>query len=180
MIAAVKIAKEKGCVLHIVSDANTFFIEAILESYKQTSFFTEIHTNPARFDETGRLLIERYHNNHKREAKYLYEGHEKLVSIHDCVKCNVNICKGKILRNLREKYPQKKIIYIGDGSGDYCAATELTEEEFLLVRVGEDLKNGFGLEKVIEKKQGVKANIQKWNDAKQVLQIFEKILSVQN
>ena len=75
---------------------------------------------------------------------------------HDCEICPVNMCKGTILR--RElfadtpgehyvSWPERKILYVGDGGGDYCAALALRAHDTLLVR------RGFRLEKVLVRKR---------------------------
>lgn len=48
--------------LKIVSDANTFFIETILNHYGIRELFSEIYTNPSFIDDEGRLKIFPHHN----------------------------------------------------------------------------------------------------------------------
>ena len=42
-----------------------------------------------------------------------------------CSKCPSNMCKGKIMEAMLEKFQPARVVYIGDGSGDYCPATRL-------------------------------------------------------
>ncbi|KAK9281219.1 hypothetical protein L1049_004114 [Liquidambar formosana] len=55
VIPAIKSANALGCDLKIVSDANLFFIETILEHHGLRNYFSEIYTNPSFVDEEGRL-----------------------------------------------------------------------------------------------------------------------------
>ncbi|KAK9032482.1 hypothetical protein V6N11_056744 [Hibiscus sabdariffa] len=57
IIQAIKYVHELGCDLKIVSDANVFFIDTILEHHGLRECFSEIHTNPSFIDEEGRLRI---------------------------------------------------------------------------------------------------------------------------
>lgn len=53
------------CDLRIVSDANLFFIETILEHLGLRNCFSEINTNPGFVDEQGRLRILPFHDFNK-------------------------------------------------------------------------------------------------------------------
>ena len=67
-------------------------------------------TNPAYFDETGRLRIGPFH-----------------LKAHGCNRCPSNMCKGKVIDNWVTTKSYSRIIYVGDGSGDYCATLSLRE-----------------------------------------------------
>ncbi|CAO3653068.1 unnamed protein product [Cunninghamella blakesleeana] len=51
MIATLKLLKEHGTKVVIMSDANTFFIDTILKAYGVTHLVDDIITNPAYYDE---------------------------------------------------------------------------------------------------------------------------------
>lgn len=54
---------------------------------------------------------------------------------HECTsQCPSNMCKGLILDQIRHKYTPQRIVYIGDGSGDFCPCIRLTESDFALAR----------------------------------------------
>jgi pyridoxal phosphate phosphatase PHOSPHO2 len=174
MIQAIGLAKQKGSVQHIVSDANTFFIESILTSYHIRDSFSEIHTNPSYWED-NKLIIARYHNNHLRPKQYL-EHTRNEVKLHSCKNCPVNMCKGDIVKNL----PIDKdglVIYIGDGGGDYCPITLLKNSDIALVRIGKNHRWGqeFSLLKKIERIGNVNAKIQTWKNGGDLLQIFETL-----
>jgi len=82
MRTAIREAKERaGAQLVILSDANTFFIESILEAFQCGDIFSRIITNPVAPDPaTGLLRVKRY------------IGPEDPP--HQCTRCAVNLCKG--------------------------------------------------------------------------------------
>eukprot|EP00249_Psilotum_nudum_P011923 c23469_g1_i1 orf=1022-1531(+) len=125
-INAIKTAHASGCELRIVSDANTFFIRTILEKYGLTKCFKEIHSNPAYIDEQKALRILPFH--------------PKSDPPHGCPLCPPNMCKGWIIDNIRASFPTdakpKRIIYLGDGCGDYCPSTRLGIRDYVLPREG--------------------------------------------
>jgi pyridoxal phosphate phosphatase PHOSPHO2 len=49
------------CELRILSDANAFFIDAILAHHGLAAYFSGTDTNPAHVDAAGRLRIRPYH-----------------------------------------------------------------------------------------------------------------------
>lgn len=67
------------CDLRILSDANQFFIEKILEHHDLLGCFSKIYTNPTFVDEQGRLRIFPYH--------------DSTLSPHGCSLCPSNLCK---------------------------------------------------------------------------------------
>jgi len=67
------------CDLRIVSDANTFFIETILEHLKIRECFSDIISNPSYINEDGRLQILPYHDFNNFS--------------HGCTLCPPNMCK---------------------------------------------------------------------------------------
>ena len=66
------------CELRIISDANQFYIETILEHHDVLRCFSQINTNPTRIDEEKRLGIFPFHD---------------LNSPHGCNLCPPNMCK---------------------------------------------------------------------------------------
>lgn len=59
--AAIKTAHALGCELRVLSDANAFFIDAILAHHGLAAYFSGTDTNPAHVDAAGRLRIRPYH-----------------------------------------------------------------------------------------------------------------------
>ncbi|KAK9121197.1 hypothetical protein Syun_018814 [Stephania yunnanensis] len=122
--SAIKIAHSLGCDLKIVSDANVFFIETILKHHGLLDFFSEINTNPSLVDKQGRLRIFPYHD----------------LTSSSCISnldsCPSNMCKGRIIERIKANGEEgnKRIIYLGDGKGDYCPSLRLRSNDFVMPR----------------------------------------------
>ncbi|CAM9796073.1 unnamed protein product [Choristocarpus tenellus] len=111
MFDAVCLAGRAGAEQAIVSDANTVFIEQVLSHHGLRPLFTKgIHTNSGAFKEDGRLDI---------------GPHWAKESPHGCPRCPPNMCKGSILEEIVGRGPEgerkyDKVVYVGDGKGDFC------------------------------------------------------------
>lgn len=163
VISAIKAAHALGCELRIVSDANMFFIETILNHLGLKDYFSEINTNPGFVDEQERLRISPYH--------------DFTQSSHCCSLCPPNMCKGLIIERIQasiSKDGSKKIIYLGDGAGDYCPSLKLTEADYMMPR-----KNFPVWDLISENPLLVKAEIHEWINGAELervlLQIIERI-----
>lgn len=116
-----KIEKVQQVDVIIVSDGNTEFISAVLEVAGCRGAIKKVYANPARFDETGRLRIDRY-------------------CLHDCPSCKKGAvtCKRKMLSDISlSKY--NRIVYIGDGRNDVCPCLDLltsSKDFFIVAREG--------------------------------------------
>ncbi|RDY01021.1 Inorganic pyrophosphatase 2, partial [Mucuna pruriens] len=161
MIHAIKAAHALGCDLRIVSDANTFFIETILKHLEIRECFSEINTNPCYINEEGRLRILPYHDFNK--------------SPHGCALCPPNMCKGVIIEKIQESIlcsgEKKRLIYVGDGSGDYCPSLRLKEEDFVMPR-----KNYPVWDLICKDPLLVKAEIHEWSDGEELERISQKLI----
>ncbi|KAK3161784.1 hypothetical protein QOZ80_1BG0081380 [Eleusine coracana subsp. coracana] len=128
--AAIRAAYTLGCDLRVLSDANAFFIDTILAHHGLRGLFTEVNTNPSHIDSSGRLRIGPCHHFDPSSGP-----------AHGCQvgTCPPNMCKGLVLdRVLREaQVARKRVVYIGDGRGDYCPALRLRRgEDFVMPRRG--------------------------------------------
>ena len=119
------LSKQPGTELIIISDSNTVFIDTILKSHGIHSYFKKVYTNPAEFNSEGLLEIRECHVNNT------------------CDHSPPNMCKDRILREHIESMgvtrAEQRIVYVGDGSGDFCAATGLTAQDFVIARKGYSL-----------------------------------------
>ncbi|XP_077217154.1 thiamine phosphate phosphatase-like protein [Tasmannia lanceolata] len=125
IIRSIKSAYALGCDLRIVSDANFFFIETILKHHGLFDYFSEINTNPTFVDEDGKLRI--------------FPFHDFNSSPHGCNlnSCSLNICKGVVIERIQASVSaerKKRIIYLGDGKGDFCPALKLGEGDYVMPR----------------------------------------------
>ncbi|KAL0441433.1 UNVERIFIED_CONTAM: Inorganic pyrophosphatase 2 [Sesamum radiatum] len=163
VVPAIKKAHALGCDLRIVSDANMFFIETILDHLDIKDCFTEINTNPSYVDDQGRLRISPYVDFH--------------TSPHGCNLCPPNMCKGMIIERIQAfiaKEGKKRMIYLGDGSGDFCPSLKLKEGDFMMPR-----KNYPVWDLICENRAVLRAEIHEWADGVELervlLELIEKI-----
>ena len=104
----------------IISDANTIFIECILQECGVRDVIKEVFSNPAQFEPSGRLRVKHYHS-------------------HTCGTCchSPNLCKGHVLKDYLKANPSyEKVIYAGDGRGDFCPAASLRKQDVVVCREG--------------------------------------------
>ncbi|KAF8051476.1 hypothetical protein N665_1717s0010 [Sinapis alba] len=162
VITAIKSAHALGCELRIVSDANTFFIETFLEHLKIREYFSEINTNPGLVDEQGRLIISPYHDFTK--------------SSHGCSLCPPNMCKGLIIERIQASFTKEeskmKMIYLGDGAGDYCPSLRLKAEDYMMPR-----KNFPVWDLIIQNPTLVKATVRDWTNGEGMERILMGIIN---
>lgn len=195
-ITAVKSVYSLGCDLRIVSDANMFFIETILEHHGLIRYFSEINTNSCHVDEDGKLRISPYHDFHS--------------SSHDCSLCPPHMCKvittmltpvcklltsfvllpplpnwtidyiplqiqGVIIERIQmeasEQGKTTRFIYLGDGSGDYCPSLKLSKTDYVMPREDYPL-----CQLISNNPLAVKAEVHKWMDAKDQMSVLLKLI----
>ncbi|XP_022151617.1 inorganic pyrophosphatase 1-like [Momordica charantia] len=159
VVPAIRAAYALGCDLRIVSDANPFFIETILNHFGIRECFSEIHTNPSFVDEQGRLRISPIHHFHESPHNF----------------CPPNMCKGIVMERIQASLMsegKKKFIYLGDGSGDYCPSLKLREGDFLMPR-----KNFPIWELISQNPLVIKAEIHEWSDGEELERILLRLIN---
>ncbi|KAG0454854.1 hypothetical protein HPP92_024146 [Vanilla planifolia] len=128
------------CDLRVVSDANAFFIEAIVERHGIMECFTEIITNPSYVDDEGRPAF---------PIPQLRQVLSRMPHLPP------NTCKVSLLPRLSTasilnplRWPHfaeqdhgedssrgaKRVIYLGDGKGDYCPSLQLEYGDSVMPR----------------------------------------------
>ncbi|XP_063067859.1 pyridoxal phosphate phosphatase PHOSPHO2 [Engraulis encrasicolus] len=146
----------------IISDANTLFIDWVLEGAGLQPAFDKVFSNPGSIDTRGYITVQCYHS-------------------HECVKCPINMCKKKILEEFLEdqnklgiKY--SRTIYVGDGSNDLCPLKCMREEDIAMPR------KGFTLERLlqagVESKEGtlLKPRVVVWSSATEILSELKAVI----
>uniref|UniRef100_A0A5B7BHE1 Putative inorganic pyrophosphatase 3 n=1 Tax=Davidia involucrata TaxID=16924 RepID=A0A5B7BHE1_DAVIN len=160
IIAAIKSAHALGCDLRIISDANQFFIETILKHHGLLGFFSEINTNPTFVDGEGMLKISPYHD---------------LASPpHGCNLCPPNMCKGLVIERIQASISEnrkKRIIYLGDGRGDFCPSLKLGEGDHVMPR-----KNFPLWERICNNPMLIKAGVDEWSDGEELERILLQLI----
>jgi len=157
-------------VVSIVSDANQFFIETILKHHRVNHLVHQIYTNPALVHCDNNSL----HLTH-------YCAHINVP--HQCLTCPVNMCKGEIIERLISQEVDQQadsnetfIVYVGDGSNDFCAAKRLGQNDLLFAR------RGYRLEKhILQSEEKLRCKVEYWSNWKELLSLFEhyKIVAAQ-
>ncbi|CAN0881725.1 Inorganic pyrophosphatase 1 [Linum grandiflorum] len=159
VVPAIKSAYALGCELRIVSDANLFFIETILEHLGLRSYFSEINTNPGFVDELGRVRISPHH--------------DFTTSLHGCTLCPPNMCKGLVMERMQQaKEEGTQMIYLGDGAGDYCPSLKLTETDYVMPR-----KNFPVWDLISRNPMVIKAEIHEWSDGADLERVLLQIIA---
>jgi pyridoxal phosphate phosphatase PHOSPHO2 len=161
VIQAIKLAAEKGADLAILSDANTHYIDVILRHHELQHLFSKVVTNFAHFDEIQQSLV--------------IAPYQPVDTPHMCDRCPPNLCKGGVLTHWREKLseqnPDLRVMYIGDGGGDFCPCMLLKEGDIILCR------NKWALHKkllAVPPPDFVRAEMVPWNTGADILATFEK------
>ncbi|KAI5123066.1 hypothetical protein M0805_000500 [Coniferiporia weirii] len=158
MIRAIKKLKARTDVdttFFILSNSNSVFISTILQAKEITDIFDLVVTNPAEWDPSGLLKLRR---------RVDPDGPQ-----HSCiVGCSPNMCKGDELDTfLKDRASYDRVVYVGDGSNDFCPVIRLREQDTILCRTHR------GLQRRIDQEGGVRCNIKYWGGAWEVEEIFD-------
>uniref|UniRef100_A0A0D3A3F7 UDP N-acetylglucosamine O-acyltransferase C-terminal domain-containing protein n=1 Tax=Brassica oleracea var. oleracea TaxID=109376 RepID=A0A0D3A3F7_BRAOL len=167
IVEAIKSAKSLGCDLKIVSDANQFFIEKILEQHDLLDCFSDIYTNPTSVDEIGKLRISPYHGG----------GAAASTPPHSCNLCPPNLCKGLVMDHIRASSSSPKdqiltrFIYLGDGGGDFCPTLKLRECDCVMPRTNYPL-----WKRISDNPSLIKADVKEWSSAEELQRILMQLI----
>ncbi|KAG8906711.1 hypothetical protein FRB99_006309 [Tulasnella sp. 403] len=165
MVRAVKklqAAKSPETTFLCLSNANQVYINTILEARGLTDLFDEIVTNPATWKESGLLEVRRRVDPNGPQ--------------HSCqVGCNPNMCKGEELTAYLERKGETfdRMVYIGDGTNDFCPILRFRAQDLVLAR------SFRGLQERIKKEgdaAGLKPQVKYWGGAWEVEEIFIGLL----
>ncbi|TYZ64315.1 hypothetical protein PybrP1_007532 [[Pythium] brassicae (nom. inval.)] len=162
MLDAARLAAgSPGAVLAIVSDANSVYIESMLEHHALAGCVREVVTNPAAFD-GPRLRVQPFHALH--------------LAPHGCTDCPANMCKGRILDRLRGDHGGgfAHVLYVGDGSGDFCPSTRLGAHDVVFARADDADGKSYGLlKKVRASPERVQARVVPWRSGEDIFHHFQ-------
>lgn len=146
----------------IISDSNSIFINRWLKSRKLEHVVSRIFTNPAYYNDAGRMRVDGYH-------------------IQDtCHLSTVNLCKGQILMDYVDKRRKQgrryeRIVYVGDGKNDLCPILRLSQTDLACPRKGYVL-----VEKLskLPRDATTKARVVQWDDGRDLRRNLEQILEL--
>jgi pyridoxal phosphate phosphatase PHOSPHO2 len=157
MVTLLKTLKEKyNAKIVIISDANDWMIQQILDANNVSHLVDEIYTH--------RCSV--YAN--ETHLKQMFKL-EHYIDKHDCqYYCMKNICKGDIMKQLMSQGGYERVWYVGDGKNDYCAAVQLRpgNQDCVFIREGHEFQ------KLLESldKSDIKSKVVYWNTYDQLLQ----------
>ncbi|KAH9820577.1 phosphatase phospho-type [Melampsora americana] len=143
----------------ILSNSNLEFIKIVLNYHQfDLNLFQSIITNPAEFNQDGMLVL-------NRRIPFDFPIQ------HSCVHgCSPNMCKGEELKKFLDSSEIKfdRIVYVGDGSNDFCPITQFKSNDVALIR------RNMGLSKKIKEDMNELVKCEKvyWNDAWELEMIF--------
>jgi pyridoxal phosphate phosphatase PHOSPHO2 len=160
IVPVIKTLHASGCELRIVSDANMFFIETILDHLGIRNCFSEINSNPGYVDDEGRLRISPYVD---------FQS-----SPHGCSRCPPNMCKGMVIERIQasmSKEGKKRMIYLGDGIGDFCPSLKLKEGDIVMPR-----KNFPVWDLICKNRAILRAEIREWSDGEELEQLLPELV----
>ncbi|XP_076348688.1 pyridoxal phosphate phosphatase PHOSPHO2-like isoform X3 [Tachypleus tridentatus] len=128
----------------IISDSNSMFIDHILKVGQVAHTVSEVFTNPAYFDQSGRLHVKEFHVQDR------------------CTLSSKNLCKGEILQLYIKKRSSEGIqfcrtAFIGDGNHDFCPCLQLSVNDLIFPRIGFSL-----CRKLSRNPEMIKAKIYPW------------------
>ncbi|KAG8823007.1 hypothetical protein FRC19_004815 [Serendipita sp. 401] len=156
-VTRLKASEDQNATFFCLSNANQVFIDTILKDKKLDDLFYKITTNPAEWREDGLLVVRR--------------RVDPTGPQHTCtVGCSPNMCKGEELTAfLVEHGEYDKVVYIGDGSNDFCPVVRLREQDTVFARTAR------GLQRRIEREgaqAGLKCKVVYWEGAWEIEEAF--------
>ena len=138
----------------VISDANTIYIDEISQEKGIDGYLKKVITNPAHYDDAGRLHISRFTSTDQ----------------HCCPRCPPNLCKGRELRRfIQESQIYDRIVYIGDGANDFCPSITLSVPDDCMPRKGYRFSE---LLKEDKNRELIVAKVTEWETASDLLERF--------
>ena len=137
----------------IISGALDEFVKIFLDANGILEYVTDVLSTPATITDEGKIVIKNYPENW----------------IGPCPVTGRKLCKENVLKDYihRKNNQYDELVYVGDGSNDFCAAQTLGIKDTICPR------QGYTLEKMLKKEEEcISAQITPWNDG---LDLIEKL-----
>jgi 2,3-diketo-5-methylthio-1-phosphopentane phosphatase len=143
----------------IISGANTLFLKWVLDKNNLNDLFKFYISNPAIPCDKHIIKIKQFHE-------------------HDCDRCDQAQCKGVMVKEflrMKKEYnvTYSNLLFIGDGSNDYCPSKLFNEQDYLFPRME------FPLYRMLYNKGYVnrlKCNVHSWKDGFAIIDVIKKLL----
>ncbi|EEB92386.1 hypothetical protein MPER_09113 [Moniliophthora perniciosa FA553] len=148
MVRAVTNLKARGKTTFLcLSNANSVFISTILKEKGLETLFSEIITNPAEFEESGLLKLRR-----RVDPQGPQHNCEELTAF------------------LERHAPEfDRVVYVGDGSNDFCPVLRLRSQDIVCCRTFGGLPKRIARD---GEKFGLKCQVKYWTGAWELEEIF--------
>lgn len=101
----------------VLSGACDLVVEECLRAHDLLQFVEKIESNPVR----------------QMHPVIIIDDYEKPLQT-DCALCEPNLCKGSVIDRYRKRDSYEKIIFVGDGDNDVCAALHLNEGDCVFAK----------------------------------------------
>jgi pyridoxal phosphate phosphatase PHOSPHO2 len=102
----------------IISNACDLVVEECLRAHNLFQYVDKIESNPVRQIDPI-IIIDEYEN----------------PLLNKCQICEPNLCKGSIIDQYRDRNLYDRIIFIGDGDNDVCAALHLNKTDYVFAKI---------------------------------------------
>ncbi|KAL0579167.1 hypothetical protein V5O48_002848 [Marasmius crinis-equi] len=143
-----------------LSNANSVFIDTILKEKKLETLFEEVITNPAKWEDSGLLNLKR------RDLSTIV----LLAAARICAKLTKALDPpGQELDAFLAKHAPAydRIVYVGDGSNDFCPILHLRSQDLALCRTFGGLHK-----RIARDGERLKCQIKYWTGAWEIEEIF--------
>lgn len=143
----------------IMSNACDLVIKECLKAQNLLQYVYSIESNPVR--EIYPIII--------------IDEYEKPLQT-ECKICEPNLCKGSIIEKYRQKETIDRIIFVGDGDNDVCAALRLNKNDLAFAKYDETLNKIYPMYDILKKRylHQLKADLFTWNTMKDIQEILKK------
>uniref|UniRef100_A0A7S0VT75 Phosphoserine phosphatase n=1 Tax=Hemiselmis tepida TaxID=464990 RepID=A0A7S0VT75_9CRYP len=143
---AVRRVSSRGGDVRVLSDANTLFIEWIIHSNGLGPSVSKILSNPAHVEASGKLRVRPFHT----------DPHPPTST------SPPNLCKGRVMEDWLSEKQWTRVVYCGDGGGDFEGCLRVPSGGVIMARDGWTLHKK--LLQAVEAGDPPRAPIQAWTD----------------
>ena len=140
----------------IFSGCNTIFVEWVIQYRKLDNLIYKYYSNIAESSTKGVIAIKSTHN-------------------HDCADCDKSQCKQILLRDYlierkKENISFKNMVFVGDGSNDFCLTKILTNNDLVCYRIGYALEKQIKKWLDLNKKEEYLCRVLPWNTGFEIIE----------
>ena len=160
VIQVVRELAGRGCEQRILSDANSVFIDEVLRAACLRRHFSAVATNFGEWEPYAR----EDHDDHATHNDDILRvaPYQPRDRPHGCPRCPENLCKGAVLDQWRAELRPRRVVYVGDGSGDFCPCLRLRASDTVCARSGYPLAKK--LEAMKDDAKVLDARVAYWED----------------